>query len=310
MSWFSSKIEHKEVASAALAGQAASVGQAEQADADDHDREQTQTQTQTQEQEQEQEQTGIDTCIHVHNNVTSRTSQQIDPLTLYKVSDYGHQSVVQVGKSNLLPSLRKTGIHVSPLLMFYFPTHGRLERAFAVLTTDASTNQNETEHTTTVVLCTLVELWAKKLDWNYKTKKRASNRMLYSSYTAHGFPIGKTSAAYASDDDVLFGRFLCGDRITTVEQTALFGYMQRRYSDSTSQTEVSKVIACLAAARVMPPPTGLLHILIDQPKKWASHDASVPPPDVAFVRALLPPTYGAEPSGYGARKPNRARLFL
>ena len=169
-----------------------------------------------------------------------------------------------------------------------------------------------------MVLCTLVELWAKKLDWNAKASKGVSNRLPYSSYTAHGFPIGKTSAAYASDDDVLFGRFLCGDQLTTVEQNALFGYMQRRYSDSASQTEISKVIVCLAAARVMPPPTGLLHILIERPENWASHDASVPTPDVAFVRALLPllpllpPASDVEPSGYGLRRKQKssARMFV
>jgi hypothetical protein len=247
--WFSNKIEHGPITSQEA----------------DHDREQTQTQTQT----QEQQQTARDECIHL---ARSRASHSIDPLTLYDQSEdrrYGAQV------SSLLPSLRKARVHVSPLLMFYEPAHAALERAFVVV----ESGKAEPE-TPTVVLCTLVELWARSFS------DAGSQRGAYAAYTARGFLV-RASGATASEGDVLLGRFLCGDAFTRDEQVSLFEHMKRRY-DTRTHSAIRNVLACLVSSRIMPAPAGLLRLLIDD-AAWASRDSTVPPPDVAFVRALLAP---------------------
>jgi hypothetical protein len=240
--WFSNKIEHPEIAEQGT----------------EH-REQTQTQA------QEQHQSKIDECIHMKRAYGSRG---IDPLTLYEESEDGPMHA-----SHLLPSLRKARVRVSPLLTFYDKEHADLERAFVVLRHDG---------TTTVLLCTLVELWARSVS------TRRSQRSDYAAYTAHGFLV-RTTQGVASEGDVLFGRFLCGDFLAHDEQVSLFEYMKSRYSDETTRLEISKVLACLVSSRITPAPTGLLRLLIDQPKNWASHDSAVPGPDVALVRAILAP---------------------
>ena len=244
--WFSNKIEHPEIAEQGT----------------EH-REQKQTQTQ----EQEQQQSGSDRCIHITRTYGARA---IDPLTLYD-----EREDRPMHASQLLESLRKTRVRVSPLLTFYNKEHAELERAFVVLTRH--------DGTTTVLLCTLVELWARSFS------REGSQRSDYAAYTAHGFLVRATPKTTASEGDVLFGRFLCGDFLAHDEQVSLFEYMKSRYGDNTVQLQISKVLACLVSSRIMPAPTGLLHLLIDQPKSWASHDSAVPGPDVALVRELLAP---------------------
>ena len=183
--WFSNKIEHSPVM--ALGAE---------------DREQTQTQTQ----EQEQSQSGMNRCIHIQGD----GAKFIDPLTLYNETEHRAMFV----KSDLLPLLRKTRVHVSPLLMFYNESYAELERAFVVLP--------EAGAAPTVLLCTLVELWARALS------REMSQRGEYVAYTAHGFLVRATHNATASEGDVLFGRFLCGDPLTRIEQVSLFGYLKSR----------------------------------------------------------------------------------
>jgi hypothetical protein len=110
-----------------------------------------------------------------------------------------------------------------------------------------------------------------------------------------------TPNATASEGDVLFGRFLCGDPMTRIEQVALFGYLKSRYVTREAQSEISTVLACLVSSRIMPEAAGLLYLVIDARGKWASHDSSKPPPDVAFVRKLLGPSFGRGQVRSGAR---------
>jgi hypothetical protein len=81
---------------------------------------------------------------------------------------------------------------------------------------------------------------------------------------------------------------LCGDSLTRAEQVSLFEYMKRRYTTVTSRSRIQTVLSCLVSSRIVPAPTGILHLLIDD-AAWDSHDSRVPSPDVAFVRALLAP---------------------
>jgi hypothetical protein len=245
--WFSNKIEHEPIP-----------------DEGDHDREQTQTQTQ----EQEQQQPGSGKCIRLTKPLVT-----IDPLTLYKTEEYGARGA---GVSRLLPLLRATHVHVSPLLMSY--EHAALERAFVV----AEDGKAEPQSRPTVVLCTLVELWARSFN------NEGSQRGPYVAYTARGFPVRVVDGT-VSGGDKLFGRFLCGDSLTRAEQVSLFEYMKRRYTTVTSRSRIQTVLSCLVSSRIVPAPTGILRLLIDD-AAWDSHDSSVPSPDVAFVRALLEET--------------------
>ena len=252
--WFSNKIEHEPIPD-------------ERAD---HDREQTQTQTQT----QEQQQTGGDQCIRLTQPLV-----RIDPLTLYKQHEYGEQV------SNLIPSLRATHVHVSPLLMSDKAEHAALERAFVVVASGKAEP--------TVVLCTLVELWARSFN------KQGSQREAYVAYTARGSLVRRDPGATASAGDVLFGRFLCGDSLTRAEQVSLFEYMKRRYVSIREKAYTQHVLACLVSSRIMPAPAGILDLLI-QDSNWDRHDSSQPSPDVAFVRALL-----ATKAQFGPRRDSR-----
>ena len=260
--WFSNKIEHSPII-----------------DQGTEHREQTQTQTQA----QEQQQSGNDRCIHI----TSGGVSLVDPLTLYNASEHTALRV----SSALLPSLRKTRVNVSPLLMFYNAEHAELERAFVVLP--------QAEGTPTVLLCTLVELWARS------ASSQGSQRGEDAAYTAHGFLVRTTTTDAASGGDVLFGRFLCGDPLTRDEQVALFEHLKGRYGSREVHSEISRVLSCLVSSRIMPQPAGLLRLLIDDPRAWAGHDSSVQPPDVAFVRKLLgellEPAYGHKRARTSAR---------
>ena len=207
-------------------------------------------------------------CIHIQGD----GAKFIDPLTLYNETEH---KTMGVSDSKLLPSLRKTRVHVSPLLMFYSESYAELERAFVVLP--------EAGAAPTVLLCTLVELWARALS------REMSQRGEYAAYTANGLLVRATTSATASEGDVLFGRFLCGDPLTRIEQVALFGYLKSRYESS--EADISKVLACLVSSRIMPKPAGLLHLVLDE--AWARHDSTKPPPDVAFVRKLLEPAFGS-----------------
>jgi hypothetical protein len=137
----------------------------------------------------------------------------------------------------------------------------------------------------------LVELWARSFS------DAGSQRGAYAAYTAQGFLV-RASGATASEGDVLFGRFLCGDSLTRDEQVSLFEYMKRRY-DTRAHSAIRNVLACLVSSRIMPAPAGLLRLLIDD-AAWASRDSTVPPPDVAFVRALLAPK-----AHFGPRRDSR-----
>jgi hypothetical protein len=163
--------------------------------------------------------------------------------------------------------------------------HAALERAFVVVASGKAEP--------TVVLCTLVELWARSFN------KQGSQREAYVAYTARGSLVRRDPGATASAGDVLFGRFLCGDSLTRDEQVSLFEYMKRRYPGAIDRTHIQRVLACLISSRIMPPPAGILDLLISDPN-WHRHDSSEPAPDVAFVRALLAPK-----AHFGPRRDSR-----
>jgi hypothetical protein len=165
--------------------------------------------------------------------------------------------------------------------------HAALERAFVVVESGT-----EPKSPATVVLCTLVELWARSLN------KQGSQRGAYVAYTAQGFRV-RDSGATASEGDVLFGRFLCGDSLTRDEQASLFEYMKLRYTTAGDRIHVKTVLACLVSSRIMPAPAGILDLLISD-LNWHRHDSSQPAPDVAFVRALLAPK-----AHFGPRRDSR-----
>jgi hypothetical protein len=251
--WFSNKIEHESIVQGA-----------------DHDREQTQTQT------QEQQQTGGDQCVRLTQPLV-----RIDPLTLYKRHEYGMHEA-----SELLTWLRQAHVHVSPLLMSY--DHAALERAFVVVESGT-----DPKPPATVVLCTLVELWAR----SFHTE--GTQRGAYAAYTARDFLVRRDHSVTASADDVLFGRFLCGDPLTRDEQVSLFEYMKGRYPTTIDRIHIRRVLACLISSRIVPAPAGILDLLIRDPK-WDTHNSSEPAPDVAFVYALL-----AQKAQFGPRRDSR-----
>jgi hypothetical protein len=163
--------------------------------------------------------------------------------------------------------------------------HAALERAFVVVASGKAEP--------TVVLCTLVELWARSFN------KQGSQREAYVAYTARGSLVRRDPGATASAGDVLFGRFLCGDSLTRAEQVSLFEYMKRRYVSIREKAYTQHVLACLVSSRIMPAPAGILDLLI-QDSNWDRHDSSQPSPDVAFVRALL-----ATKAQFGPRRDSR-----
>ena len=145
----------------------------------------------------------------------------------------------------------------------------------------------------TVVLCTLVELWAR----SFHTE--GTQRGAYAAYTSRGFLVRRDQSVAASAGDVLFGRFLCGDPLTRDEQVSLFEHMKRRYVSIEEKVCIQHVLACLVSSRIMPAPAGILDLLIKD-WRWANHDSSEPAPDVAFVYALL-----AQKVQFGPRRGSR-----
>jgi hypothetical protein len=139
----------------------------------------------------------------------------------------------------------------------------------------------------------LVELWAR----SFHTE--GTQRGAYAAYTARGFLVRRDQSVTASADDVLFGRFLCGDSLTRDEQVSLFEYMKRRYVTVTEKVYIQHVLACLVSSRIMPAPAGILDLPIKD-WRWADHDSSQPAPDVAFVHALL-----AQKAHFGPRRNSR-----
>ncbi len=227
---------------------------------------QQQQQEQQQAQAQEQQQVRMNGCVHVHD--VHGLHQGLDPLETYSGSAYVG---MRAGTSKLLSDLRKAQVHVSPLLMFYEQFPSELEHAFAVMRSGV------------IVLCALVEVWARK-----KVDRRET---LLGAYSSGGVLLRGTEA---SADEVLFGRYLCSDSLVHEDQVSLLTYLRER--NRRSVRELHAVIKCLTNAGLVRAHSGLLRALFAS-DEWHTVPLGDPPPDLVFVEEVM----GKKKSSFGRR---------
>jgi hypothetical protein len=166
-------------------------------------------------QRQHQHQLTASRCLRVAPEERAADLARLDPFVLYDPRAYRH-------KSALISVLRKTDIHVSPLLV-YGPDHAlerfsRESRAFVVI-------EKSDGSRATLVLCALVEIWAMKRD---DTGRRGA----IWAYTHTGLLLrGPSAGPRPSAGLVLLGRYLSGASLPLDEQRDLFSFLSARYED-------------------------------------------------------------------------------
>ena len=200
-------------------------------------------------QQQDQEQDRVFRCVHVRDELD--TARGLDPMSRTGRDDEPLQA-----------DLDAIGVHLSPLIV-YKPTVPlpTLERAFFVTKTGI------------VGLCALVELWATR-------PARRDADLVYDAYTRDGKPV-RAPKHNATPGEVLFGRYLCGSKLSEEEQREFLAYLNKRYD--AERATVHRVISCLVSAGVLPAHTGWLRQLAER----ATWDVTTVPKDIAFVREVL-----------------------
>jgi hypothetical protein len=123
------------------------------------------------------------------------------------------------------------------------------------------------------VLCALVEVWARK------TVDRRDE--LVGAYSKGGVLLRGTEA---SADQVLFGRYLCGDSLVHDKQVSLLAYLRKR--NARSVRELHGVMKCLTNAGLVRAHNGLLHALVKS-EDWHTVPLGDPPPDLVFVNEVM-----------------------
>jgi hypothetical protein len=196
--------------------------------------------------------------------------------------------------SKLRDKLLQTRIHVSPLLMHRPIKQGQssvmrdeYEHAFAVVTESGTAHSSESPKVTavTVVLCALIEVWAKRDDAD-------TLRRVICAYSSTGTLLrGTPESGSSGAGRVLLGRCLCGDTLVYDEQMALMVYLRDQYKTESDRQALYDVLACLHADGLVPAQAGLVKIPPDA--DWATRSLAEPPADVAFVRRVMKMTaYG------------------
>jgi hypothetical protein len=217
--------------------------------------ESTQEQEQEEQQEQEQEQVRYNQCVHVR--VESGAHFALDPLATYDLDQYAR---MVIDRSRLHVRLRAANMHVSPMLMFHESTPTKIEHAFVVMRSGV------------MVLCALVEVWARK-------EHDATRGEILGAYAKEGVLV---RGSKASEGDVLFGRYLCGDSLVHDEQVALFEFLKKR----PGAEHIHYVVKCLTEARLIPAHSGVLRAFFENPD-WRKVTAHDPPPELQFVDEVM-----------------------
>jgi hypothetical protein len=212
----------------------------------------TQVQEQEQEQDQDQRQVRHNACVHVR--VEKGEHFVLDPLATYERDQYARVS-------RLHDELREAMMHVSPLLMFHSEgTPTQIEHAFVVMRSGV------------IVLCALVEVWARK-------DQDPVRGAISAAYSKEGL---RLRGSIASKGDVLFGRYLCGDSLVHDDQVALLEFLTKRRGAE----HVHHVVKCLTEAGLIPTHSGVLRALVENAAWWnvTAHD---PPKEMVFVNEVM-----------------------
>ena len=221
-------------------------------------------------QRQHQHQLTASRCLRVAPEERAADLARLDPFVLYDPRAYRH-------KSALIYVLRKTDIHVSPLLV-YGPDHAavalerRESRAFVVI-------EKSDGARATLVLCALVEIWAMKRD---DTGRRGA----IWAYTHTGTLLRGPSSPgpRPSVGLVLFGRYLSGASLPLDEQRDLFRFLSARYEDKYNyRDQLRAVVRCLRETGLLPSRADPVFSFIDQ-QAWDPE--SFVPAELAFVSGL------------------------
>ena len=142
-------------------------------------------------------------------------------------------------------------------------------------------------------MCALVELWATR-------PALRDADLVYGAYTRDGKPV-RAPEHNAKPGDVLFGRYLCGSKLSEEEQREFLAYLNKRY-DADERATVHRVISCLVSAGVLPAHTGWLRQLAER----ATWDVTTVPKDIAFVREVLGVAGRTDRTGRTGRKAAKA----
>jgi hypothetical protein len=253
---------------------------------------QTQTQTQAQAQTQTQTQRRVTDCVAVENSGVEM--RRLDPLAPYHSNASLSASVLTSTffakmTSKLRDKLLQTRIHVSPLLM-HRPTKGgqigrdEYEHAFAVVTERDSADSADSAESprvagVTVVLCALIEVWAKRDDAD-------TLRRLICAYSSTGTLLrGTPESGGSGAGRVLFGRCLCGDTLVYDEQMELMQYLRGEYKTDSDRNALREVLSCLHSDGLVPAQAGLVKIPPDA--DWATRSLAEPPVDLTFVWGVM-----------------------
>jgi hypothetical protein len=232
----------------------------------------TQEQEQQQQQQQEQYQIKKDDCIHIDFDLD--TVQTLDPLVQYTAKDY---KTMSLSASKLAEPLRASKMHISPLLLYFDPATRNCRTAFVVTPS-------------CIMLCALIEVWAKRLSpTDSRLLHRQIQREQLAAFSREGlFLHGNEEAAGVTAGAKLFGRYLCGDSLSQIDQLALLAHLEVTYTDRAARDSLLTVLSCLVNTGIVPPHAGMLRCLSER-SDWAENRPDEGSDEYRFVDEVMRP---------------------